>query len=704
MALTTTQINQAYIAILGRAAIGTESRVAGDASVSDVAASLIAAKANNSEDNMFTTLADKVLAEGKDINSMSNADFVESLYLTLLNRDTSNDAEGKEFWLSALNNGASRKDLVASFTNAVIAQKAANTQDYQNYAAKAVAQSDAFVESLYTKLLGRTSDEAGKAYWSGLIADGASYADVVASFAAAAFSQGKETEDGVTIANKLEVADYATANLTSFSKLTTEQDIEEIKARLEQAIANTKSNAEAVADAKKTIDSDANTYKAPGSVSFTKKEGEELGVDANSGKYNTTKATDFNGTINISDATKSTIHKSDKISANPEFADGSILTVNVTGATKEKNTLDLTDLPAADNINGVSNLVINAGTTAAVSGAISTNFTKTVTINAGYISKDVGNASDITVSHTLDTYTAGDQADKLTVNTSGKIANIKMGAGNDTIILKAGGTPAKVTNIDAGAGIQDTLQLTVDAATVDYSSIKSITGVEIIELTGANNNTSGAKIAAVAVDGENITLKSAVNGSGTLTIDMTDADSLNISSFKNDTTKAVAGVTITGVASNDTITLSTATDDSKIAETIALATAENVTINGFATNSDKIKLAAGVDGSNITNNTKLFDVGGGNVSKVVVGAFAAATKIIGEDGKVATELAQVFDAATAAFTAASQKGYIAQVKDNKTYLYEITNDGTTATKIDVNDHVKLIATFDSTLAHGDFIA
>ena len=119
MALTTTQINQAYIAILGRPAIETESIVPGNASVSDVAASLIADKVKKGESDMFTTLADKVLAEGKDINSVSNADFVESLYLTLLNRDTSNDAEGKEFWLKVLNDGASRKDLVDSFIKAV---------------------------------------------------------------------------------------------------------------------------------------------------------------------------------------------------------------------------------------------------------------------------------------------------------------------------------------------------------------------------------------------------------------------------------------------------------------------------------------------------------------------------------------------------------------------------------------------------------
>ena len=586
MALTTTQINQAYLAILGRGAVGTESNVGANASVSSVAASLITAAAKDNSE-MFTTLADRVLAEG---NGLDNDTFVESLYTTFLNRGS--DEEGKAYWLSALNSGMTRKDLVASVIDAIVSQKAANSQDYQNYVAQVSTQADAFVESLYQNLLGREADAEGKAYWISLIADGASYADIAANAAAAALAQGKDTIDGATVANRLEVADYATTNLTSFSKLTTAADIEAIKENLKQTIANITSNAESVADYKTDIDTAANTYKAPGSVPFTKKEGEELGIDANTGKYNTSKATDFKGTINISNAANSTIHTSDKVTANPEFADGSILTVNVTGANKDNNTLNLSNLPAQGNINGVNNLVINANT-AAVSGNISTDFTKTVTINAGYTSKDVANASTITVAHKLDTYNAGSQADKLTVNAGGKIANIKMGAGNDTIILASG---ASVTNIDAGAGTQDTLQLTSAAsAGASYTSIKSITGVEIIDLYDASSDTSGAKVAAAAVNGDTITLKStAGNGSGTLSIDMTDVDSLDISKFKNDATKAVAGVTITGATSGDTITLS---NNATIKETVdlsAVATKSNFVVDNLdkGTVKDAIKLTS----------------------------------------------------------------------------------------------------------------
>ena len=596
MALTTTQINQAYIAILGRAAIGTESRVAGDASVSSVATSLIAdyAKANNGDKGIFATLADKVLADG---NGLNNSDFVESLYLTLLNRDTENDAEGKAFWLSVLNNGASREDLVASFTNAIIAQKAANSQDYQSYAAQVSVQSDNFVESLYTKLLGRSSDEAGKAYWSSVIADGASYADVAASFAAAAFSQGKGTDDGVAIANKLDVANYATTSITAFSKLATDQNIEDVKARIEQAIASTDkdSTAETIAESKKAIDSDANTFQAPGSVAFTRSD-DKLGIDAN-GDYNTTKATDFNGSLNLTDPTKGTIQAGDKVYGNPEFANGNILTVNVTGTTTEKTLNLAAALPTT--ISGVNNLEIKAGT-AQVSGDISTKFTNTVTINAGYTGQNNDEkASTITVAHKLDTYNAGAKADQLTVASTGSLKNVNMGAGNDTIILASG---ASVTNIDAGDGKNDTLQLATAASATptNYTTIKSITGVEVIKLTGATDATSGAQISYDAIKENNkaFSLTSAGEGSGALTIKAADNKDIDVSKIVNgvynkDTDAyegKVASLTIDGVVNNAKVTLEAAAESNSLIDTIVLddgATGTlsgggNVTISNFA--------------------------------------------------------------------------------------------------------------------------
>ena len=102
MALTTTQVNQAFLATLGRPAEGS--------AVTWGANSLsIAALANSVID----------IRKGTDFAN-SKETFVENLYQNLLGR--ASDAEGKEFWLKALNDGASYGDVLAQFINAVLAQ------------------------------------------------------------------------------------------------------------------------------------------------------------------------------------------------------------------------------------------------------------------------------------------------------------------------------------------------------------------------------------------------------------------------------------------------------------------------------------------------------------------------------------------------------------------------------------------------------
>ncbi len=705
MALSTTQINQAYIAILGRAAIGTESRVAGDASVSDVAASLIAAQANKGDKDIFANLADKALAES---NGLNNSEFVESLYTTLLNRDTENDAEGKAFWLNALNNGASREDLIASFINAIIAQKAANTQDYQNYAAQVAVKSDDFVESLYTNLLGRSSDEAGKAYWSGLIADGVSFADVAASFAAAAFSQGKDTADGVTIANKLEVANYATTSITAFSKVATEENIKALEASIKQMITNTDkdSTAETIAEAKKAISSEANTFVSPGSVSFTRSDKDKLGVDAND-EHNTTKATDFNGSLNLSDPTKGTIQANDKVYGNPEFADGNILTVNVTGTTTEK-TLDLNNkLPTT--ISGVKNLEIKAST-ARVSGDISDKFTNTVTINAGYTSTEKPNASEITVKHKLGTYTAGAKADKLTVDSGASINNVDMGAGNDTISLKAGNggnAAAKVIKINAGDGT-DTLELaTVASANIgdsgDYTKIEKITGVEVIKLTGATEATSGAQISYDAIKDTNaaFNLSSDKAGSGDLTIKVGDNKNIDVSKITNgvydkdkDTLEnKVATLTISDVKADATIKLGSAVDGNKLNDVIKLdANAANVTITNVGSG-DKLELKAIGDLSSITGSATMYS-SASSISNNNI-------KFVNNKGTIDTVEKALAELNSGSFSNSTAKALIAFNDGNgKAYLYSAKGN-TVDSSISSTDQLKLIAIVDNNIDTND---
>ena len=93
MALTTTQVNQAFLATLGRPAEGS------------------AATWGAGSLNLDSLLNNIFIAENTD-------DFVESLYTELLGR--ASDAEGKAFWNSLLAT-TSKEAVLAQFKAAVIA-------------------------------------------------------------------------------------------------------------------------------------------------------------------------------------------------------------------------------------------------------------------------------------------------------------------------------------------------------------------------------------------------------------------------------------------------------------------------------------------------------------------------------------------------------------------------------------------------------
>ena len=102
MALTNQQVQQVFLAITGRPAEG-QAVTWGANSLS------IAALANSVID----------IRKGADFTNNKET-FIENLYKNLLGR--ASDAEGKEFWLKVLNDGASYGDVVAQFINAVLVQ------------------------------------------------------------------------------------------------------------------------------------------------------------------------------------------------------------------------------------------------------------------------------------------------------------------------------------------------------------------------------------------------------------------------------------------------------------------------------------------------------------------------------------------------------------------------------------------------------
>ena len=103
MALTTTQVNQAFLATLGRPAEGSAVTWA-SGSFADLA-------------SLVSSIID--IRKGGDFENNKET-FVENLYQNLLGR--ASDAEGKEFWLKALNDGASYAQVAQGFINAVLGQ------------------------------------------------------------------------------------------------------------------------------------------------------------------------------------------------------------------------------------------------------------------------------------------------------------------------------------------------------------------------------------------------------------------------------------------------------------------------------------------------------------------------------------------------------------------------------------------------------
>ena len=153
MALTTTQVNQAFLGLLGRPATGAEAaKFAGQLDAATLAQTLLTDASFKSQLSV-ETLSFKTV----DLQNTDPAAFVESLYTALLGR--ASDAEGKAFWLSVAGATPNRADVVSQFIAAVQSQEGtADANAFASIQAEDKALASAWVESLYNNLAGRASD------------------------------------------------------------------------------------------------------------------------------------------------------------------------------------------------------------------------------------------------------------------------------------------------------------------------------------------------------------------------------------------------------------------------------------------------------------------------------------------------------------------------------------------------------------------
>ena len=603
MALTTTQVNAAYVALLGRAAEGSAANWAAGSLTEEALAQTIL-----SIDDSFKNDVER---------KATNADFVDALYTDLLGK--AGDAEGKTFWTNALNSGLSKEQVKLQFINAA----KANNENLSAF----YAENELFVNNVYGNLLGRGADSDGLKFWADALNNGASKASVIANIITAIQAQ-PASEDFKTFSAKMAVANTVSASFSGFkSGLNADQKqaaLDTMKQIIQSTTADVKPTDETI---KTSIDSLVGNYERESLYNFRVSEESYYLGNAES-----TNSQTFRGTINLIDDKKSTY--TDKASVKTgKYSDSLIIDVVSNQANK---TLDATKITA---VAGIDSLTINNGTAdvtnlsstgfkenikvtgaANVSGSVNSTLnylevstgagkTATIAVNANlkeYKATGTGK-DDITVSGAtsikVDTINTGAGDDTITLNQSGSVTTLKAGAGNDTVSVASGAT---IETVDLGAG-NDTISL-ASGANVSGATIDGGAGRDTLVISGSGDFTlknvevleaASGTVSYAQIKDQALTLTS---GSGTLTIKAASGDTtidlskLNTKVVGNEV--ALDKLTLDNVGSGTTtdVTVKLTAKDANIDETIKLAAGaaqqEKITFTSFATGSDKVNISA----------------------------------------------------------------------------------------------------------------
>jgi len=148
---------------------------ANEASINELYASLLGRAADEDGAALFQeflanggSLADAAalisVSEEAQNRDQSNGDFVRDLYTNVLGRAA--DEDGLNTYVSALFNGTSRADVAKFIVGSDEAAQKSTSE---------------FIDALYGSALGRTADDAGKAFWTAQLDSGLTQADVALS-------------------------------------------------------------------------------------------------------------------------------------------------------------------------------------------------------------------------------------------------------------------------------------------------------------------------------------------------------------------------------------------------------------------------------------------------------------------------------------------------------------------------------------------
>ena len=281
-------------------------------------------------------------------------------------------------------------------------------------------------------------------------------------------------------------------------------------------------------------------------------------------------------------------------------------TVTVTGTeSNDEITISQGKVKSVETGKGADKVIISAGANVATlstgEGADTIDISGTVgTIDTGDGDDKIVLSSGANVA-TIDT---GAGNDDIEVSSGAAVTTINLGAGDDTITLKSGANIA--VTINGGDG-KDTLTLDGSGSAVDFTNITKISGIEVLNISGATTNTSGAKISYDSIkDNLNLTIEGENSGSGSLTIDTGNNTDINLASFKAGTKALSGGITINDINAGDTVKLN---KTGGLTETIKLKGAAgngndpHTTITGLASG-DKLDFSGAFSGFSGSSSNK----------------------------------------------------------------------------------------------------
>ena len=592
MALTNQQVQQAYLAVIGRPAEGDAVAWASVAAPNVASlVNLIAATRNNTDFNK------------------NNTTFVENLYMNLLGRE--GDEEGIKFWSDALTAGTSFGDLVMQFSSAALS----TTEDMYTLQNKL-----AVAEQISTKIKTFTPSVASEAKLKSMmsVVDAETSIDDIQedinSFVGQ-YVNGKKTtvKPGAQEPTKGSDEYAQTYNAT-------------IKLGAEEGGVNIEGS---------TTYNDTLNLTVKGTAENGTLTGSDIGSISNLYAIN----------LNLRDSRikESTLNTKDLAGA---------AEVVIKGKSNDTFTVD-SAMTTLDTGDGDDTINVNSDVETLKAGNGNDTI---IASNAKVTTLDAGNGDDkITVTKsTISTLNAGNGNDIITLGDGAKVSKLNAGNGDDTISVSSKANVANAT-IDGGAGT-NSLKLTdgkVDLTKTTLTNISAISGegklkasqlngialnlgTERLDAAGEGTGTYDAAKLEVAAD----KASGAIDLTKVAVAEESTGHELNITNVKNSSIKLnndslgnsddaantdATKVTITGTAGNDVITLEsgkvTSLDSNEGNDKVTIASAASVNTLNLNNGANTVTVAgkvntltagAGDDNVNVSGEVSTLTTGTGN--------------------------------------------------------------------------------------------